>query len=369
MSGLYLHIPFCKRRCIYCDFYSSASKSVSDTYISRLIEELHYKRSFISDKATTLYVGGGTPSLLTLSQVDKILTESDKIFPLSAMSEITFESNPDDLTFDYLKGLKDLGINRLSIGIQSFDDDYLHLLSRRHNALQAQNSVWDANKAGFDNISIDLMFALPDMTLAQWEKTLAKAVLLPVKHISAYLLSQEPDTMLDTMVAKGLIAMPKEDLALTQFDFTEDFLRNHQFIHYETSSYCKQGWESKHNSNYWKRVPYLGLGASAHSYNGTMRQWNVSNLRDYISMPLSEISQSETLTLRQQYEEYIMLSLRTMAGIDVSVIRNEFPTFYKPFSQQAERQISLGNLCRQGTNLVPTRQGQHLLNLIIVSLL
>jgi oxygen-independent coproporphyrinogen-3 oxidase len=294
--------------------------------------------------------------------------EIDKLFPLSDMEEISFEANADDLRIDYLKGLKSLGLNRLSIGIQSFDDDYLKILGRRHSSQQAQNAVLQAYDVGFNNISIDLMFALPQMTLAQWQTTLTQSLLLPINHISAYLLSQEPNTALNTMVSKGLLTLPNEDNALTQFDFTEDFLSEKGFIHYETSSYCLKDCYSKHNSNYWKRIPYLGIGASAHSFNGLERQWNVSNLKDYISKPLNETSQAETLTLQQQYEEYIMLSLRTIEGIDIAIIQNEFSQFYNHFLQKATIQISRGLLQPIDNNLVITRQGQHLLNQLIVSL-
>ncbi|MDR0790866.1 MAG: radical SAM family heme chaperone HemW [Bacteroidales bacterium] len=368
MAGLYVHIPFCKSRCIYCDFYSTASKSVNETYILRLIEELHYRQSFVKDKVTTLYFGGGTPSILTLVQLEKILTEIDKIFPLSGMEEVTFEANPDDLSVEYLRGLKELGINRLSVGIQSFDDNYLTILGRRHNSQQAQNAVLQAHNIGFRNITIDLMFALPQMTLAQWETTLAKSLLLPINHISAYLLSQEPNTALNTMVTKGLLTLPNEDNALTQFDFTDAFLRENGFIHYETSSYCLKDCYSKHNSNYWKRIPYLGIGASAHSFNGLERQWNVSNLKDYISKPLTDTLQTEILTSEQQYEEYIMLSLRTIEGINLSTIQNEFPQFYDTFLQKANAQMSQGLLQLIDNNLVASHQGQHLLNQLIVSL-
>ncbi|MDR1847185.1 MAG: radical SAM family heme chaperone HemW [Bacteroidales bacterium] len=368
MSGLYLHIPFCKQRCIYCDFYSTAAKEVSNAYISSLIAELRYRKSFLSDKVSTLYFGGGTPSSLTPTQVNKILTEINNIFPLSQMEEITFEANPDDLQMDYLKGLKELGITRLSIGIQSFNDHYLRLLKRRHTALQAHNAVCDAHNAGFENISIDLMFALPNMTTTEWEKTLAQAIMLPVKHLSAYILTRETGTMLDKIIAKGLLKMPDEALAVEQFDFTDNYLSNHNFIHYETSSYCLNGWHSKHNSNYWKRVPYLGIGASAHSYNGRVRQWNVSNVRDYISLPPDAVSQQEILNLQQQYEEYIMLSLRTIEGIDLSMLQNEFSPFYNQFLTKLNAQINKGYLKRIDNNVITTLEGQHLLNEVLVSL-
>ena len=315
-----------------------------------------------------MYFGGGTPSLLTLSQLEKLMTQVDNTFRLSDMEEITLEANPDDLSIDYIKGLKEFGINRLSIGIQSFEDSYLTTLARRHSVRQAQDAVFQAHNIGFNNISIDLMFALPQMTIAQWENTLAKSLLLPINHISAYLLSQEPNTALNTMVGKGLLTLPNEDNALAQFDFTEDFLKKAGFIHYETSSYCLQGYHSRHNSNYWNRVPYLGIGASAHSFDGSQRQWNVSSIEDYISKPLNETLQAETLTSQQQYEEYIMLSLRTIEGINTLTIQSEFPQFYNSFLRKSNIQLSQGLLERLGENLALSRKGHHLLNQIIVSL-
>ncbi|MDR1724804.1 MAG: radical SAM family heme chaperone HemW [Bacteroidales bacterium] len=369
MAGLYVHIPFCKRRCIYCDFFSCVSKDVPDAYITKLGEELEERKTFLTDRVTTLYFGGGTPSLMSLNQIEYLISQINKYFPVSQMEEITLEANPDDLYLEYLKGLKSIGVNRLSIGVQSFDDKELQLLGRRHNAAQAIKAINDSADADFENVSIDLMFALPaERKTNSFEMSLKKAVSLPVNHISAYLLSQENDTALDTMIKKGLITLPDEEKALEEFDFTEDFLTSKGFIHYETSSYCLLGCYSKHNSNYWKQKQYLGIGAAAHSFNGEKRMWNVADLFSYVEKPLNETRKSERLTLINRYEEYIMLSLRTMEGLDVSVIEKEFPTFYSSFLQKSQIQIDAGLLKQENTHLKATRLGQHLLNQLILSL-
>ncbi|MDD4830444.1 MAG: radical SAM family heme chaperone HemW, partial [Bacteroidales bacterium] len=334
MSGLYIHIPYCKQRCIYCDFYSSATREDKKTYIECLIKEFEQRKSELTQKIETIYFGGGTPSILTKDELSFLLTNILKQSELFNLSEITLEANPENLTFDYLEFLKkNTPINRLSIGIQSFNNQDLKILGRKHSAEEAIKAVKASQELGLDNISIDLMFNLPNMTKEKWLKNLQTAINLNIQHISAYSLTVEEGTMLHTLIDKQKLTLPTEKQQIEQFDLTIEFLTKNGFEHYETSNYASlkvndewlmvNGWRSKHNSSYWNNTPYLGLGASAHSFDGEERSWNISDLKEYISriknnQPLSE---KETLTEKDKYNEYILVGTRIKEGLNPDYIK------------------------------------------------
>lgn len=386
MSGLYIHIPYCKQRCIYCDFYSSATREDKKKYIECLIKEFEQRKSELTQKIETIYFGGGTPSILTKDELSFLLTNILKQSELFNLSEITLEANPENLTFDYLEFLKkNTPINRLSIGIQSFNNQDLKILGRKHSAEEAIKAVKASQELGLDNISIDLMFNLPNMTKEKWLKNLQTAINLNIQHISAYSLTVEEGTMLHTLIDKQKLTLPTEKQQIEQFDLTIEFLTKNGFEHYETSNYASlkvndewlmvNGWRSKHNSSYWNNTPYLGLGASAHSFDGEERSWNISDLKEYISriknnQPLSE---KETLTEKDKYNEYILVGTRIKEGLNPDYIKTNFPTYYTHFQTQAQKLIKEGllkqeNPIKQETPYTLTQEGSHLANLIAVNL-
>lgn len=386
MSGLYIHIPYCKQRCIYCDFYSSATREDKKTYIECLIKEFEQRKSELTQKIETIYFGGGTPSILTKDELSFLLTNILKQSELFNLSEITLEANPENLTFDYLEFLKkNTPINRLSIGIQSFNNQDLKILGRKHSAEEAIKAVKASQELGLDNISIDLMFNLPNMTKEKWLKNLQTAINLNIQHISAYSLTVEEGTMLHTLIDKQKLTLPTEKQQIEQFDLTIEFLTKNGFEHYETSNYASlkvndewlmvNGWRSKHNSSYWNNTPYLGLGASAHSFDGEERSWNISDLKEYISriknnQPLSE---KETLTEKDKYNEYILVGTRIKEGLNPDYIKTNFPTYYTHFQTQAQKLIKEGllkqeNPIKQETPYTLTQEGSHLANRIAVNL-
>lgn len=393
MSGLYIHIPYCKQKCIYCDFYSLATKEDKKTYIECLIKEFEQRKTELTQQIETIYLGGGTPSILTKEELSFLLTNILKQSELFNLSEITLESNPENLTFDYLEFLKNnTPINRLSIGIQSFNNQDLKTLGRKHSAEQAIKAVKESQELGFENISIDLMFNLPNMTTEKWQHNLNQAISLNIQHISAYSLSVEEGTMLDTLIKKNKLTIPSEEEQLNQFDQTIDFLTNHNFEHYETSNYASTkvnderseaiGWRSKHNSSYWNNTPYLGLGASSHSLLKGERIWNIANIKEYIERVRTNkpYSEKETLTEKDKYNEYILVGIRIKEGINPNYIKANFPpTYYTHFQTQAQKIIEEGLLkqehpanqeiiTNEETPYTLTTKGSHLANRIGVNL-
>ncbi len=350
MAGIYLHIPFCRKVCSYCDFYKSTMLSVIPGYIDALKSELHYRKEYLANEPVdTIYFGGGTPSLLTVSQVQEITDHIFSQYKVSENAEITLEANPDDLNSGYLKELSQSPINRLSIGIQSFDDRFLVVLNRRHNGYRALKCLEDARKEGFDNISIDLIYGLPEMSVADWKDTLA---LVPdVEHISAYHLTIEPGTAFYRKASAGLLSIPPEDVSEQQYYALRDFTGERDLIHYEISNMAKEGNYSKHNTAYWQRKKYLGVGPSAHSYDGNSRQWNVRDVRKYIENVNngSAYFEREELSTADQFNEYLMVGLRTIWGIDGRFLVNEFGSEYlQAFQYKVSRYIDLGHIVRDG---------------------
>jgi len=348
MSGIYVHIPFCRRKCHYCNFFSLASLKYKERFLDALKEEIFLRKSYLNGITVgSIYLGGGTPSILQVTEIEAILEYLRKYFILSDNIEITLEANPDDLDPAILREYMTIGINRLSIGVQSFFDDDLQYLNRIHSGQRAEESVLQAKKAGFSNISLDLIYGIPTLTVEKWKKNLEKAFSLEVPHISAYSLTVEPKTALDLLIQKKKLPGPAEDQVLEHFRILLQMMNEKKFEHYEISNFCKKGTYSRHNSMYWNGTPYLGLGPSAHSYNGTSRQWNISNLVHYIDQinRNERFFESEELTQVQKYNEFVMVSLRTMWGCDLNTIRERFgeePAEY--FSGLAERYLASGEM-------------------------
>ncbi len=355
MSGIYIHIPFCKSRCLYCDFYSTTQLNQREDYVTAVITEARQRITQPTD-IQTVYFGGGTPSMLDCEQIQRILTA---IHPTNA-TEITIEANPGDLTTDKLSQLHNIGINRLSIGVQSFLDKELQFIGRRHTAQQAKDVIHLAQNAGFDNISIDLMYALPDQTMANWLYNIDEALKLNVQHISCYNLTYETGTRLTSMVNEGKIIPANEDLENEMYDILCTKLKENGFIHYEVSNFALPGRESKHNSSYWNNTPYIGLGAGAHSYDGTKRRWNISNLFEYINNIANGkiFGDEEMLTEEQKAMEHIMLGLRTKEGIEATTT----------ILQKARPLLESGLLEISNGNIHATQKGLHILNMIIEEL-
>ncbi len=328
MAGLYIHVPFCRKICSYCDFYKTTATSLMPDYLFALESEMTERAAYLEGESLeTIYFGGGTPSLIPVARLKKLFEKIYENFRIAPDCEITIEANPDDLSSTYLQVLrKSTPVNRLSVGIQSFSDHDLKLLNRRHNAKQALQSIEDAKNAGFSNITIDLIYGLPDMDLSAWRANLEIAFLLDVQHLSAYHLTIEPNTAMARMTSGGLIHLPEEGDISEQFLLLNKLSGDHGFVHYEISNLTKNGYLSQHNSNYWKQKKYLGLGPSAHSFNLVSRQWNVSHIRRYIEAIStgSLYSESEILDEKTKFNEYLMLSFRTDRGISMSHIVHEF---------------------------------------------
>lgn len=358
MSGLYIHIPYCSQKCIYCDFYSVATRKSKKEYLQALVKEMQNRKSYLSNPIRTLYFGGGTPTNLDFDEMILVFDSLKSSFDLTKCEEITMEANPEHLNADYLDFLRRKGVNRLSIGIQSFKDSDLKTLCRKHDSTQAIKAFQDARKAGFENISIDLMFNLPNQTSRAWEENLNKALELSPEHISCYSLTVEEGTILDKLVKKGKLSLPDEDEMLRQFDLTMQVLQQEGYEHYEVSNYCKPNMRSRHNTSYWQGEEYLGLGASAHSFNCKSRSWNPANIETYVRNITLEIEpESETLSIEDRYNEYIMLSLRTAEGTEREHIAKHFPQFLSHYDKQL----------RKVSDLLPQRW--HLVNQIAVELI
>jgi oxygen-independent coproporphyrinogen-3 oxidase len=328
MAGIYIHIPFCKKICNYCDFYKIQTLEAIPGYLASLKKEIDARRNYLNGEIIeTIYFGGGTPSVLKVSEISDILDQIRHTQPVSENCEITLEANPDDLSTRYLEEIRsETGINRISIGIQSFDDVFLRLLNRRHNAQQALESISYAKHAGFENISLDLIYCIPGMKSQDWLKTLEIAFRAGIKHISAYHLTIEPSTPLAAMRDKGAIETVDEEESVLQFGILSEQARLYDFVHYEISNLAKEGFLSVHNSNYWKQKKYLGLGPSAHSYNLVSRQWNIPDTFGYMrAIDNGTFSFNvEDTDLVKRFNEYIMVSLRTIWGANLEYMANEF---------------------------------------------
>lgn len=327
MAGIYIHIPFCKKRCIYCDFYSTTDNRLTKSYIEAIQKEIASRLHEINeDDITTIYIGGGTPSQLSINQLSQLINFIKTVVDFKKIIEFTIEVNPDDVTFEYIHACHSLGINRVSMGIQSFVDNELQAINRRHNARQAQDAVFTIKQAGITNISIDLIYGLPLQTIDSWFYSICEAIKLDVPHISCYNLSYEEGTTLYNMRENGEIVECSEDTCIEMYETLIYELKKAGFEHYEISNFAKSGYYSRHNSNYWNLTPYLGLGASAHSFDGKKRRYNPSSIHEYIRK-INENGvtyEEEEETILEQYNEYIMINLRTMWGINLTQIGKMF---------------------------------------------
>lgn len=368
MTGVYIHIPFCKSRCRYCDFFSTMMLNRREEYVEAVIEEGIRNKDRFAEGIRTIYFGGGTPSLLEPEQIERILKSLGSPLLTSPEGEeqveITMEANPGDLTPEKLQALRAAGVNRLSIGIQSFADRLLIAIGRRHNAAEAIAAVRMAREAGFDNLSIDLMYGLPGQTMADWKTDVAQAIALRPEHISAYCLIYEEGTPLYRMLERGEVQEADEDTANEMADYLSEQLRAAGYIHYEVSNYALPGRESRHNSSYWEDIPYIGLGAGAHSYDGHCRWWNESDIEKYIEGTRNKEQGTRTveyLTEEEKREERIMLGLRTRKGIDRRDICNK--------EDILARYLEKGYITTTNERVMVTEKGWHLLNRIITDLI
>ena len=323
MAGIYVHIPFCARRCIYCGFFSTVREEEAARYVRTLCAELVQRKDYLEgEQVSTIYFGGGTPSRLSPEQIGRVKDCIERTFGLDSLEEFTVECNPDDLNGQYVSALRSLGVNRISMGAQTFNNDMLRFMGRRHTAAQALDAVHVCSDSGISNISIDLMYGLPGQTLEMFRADLETALAAGVQHISSYCLSYEENTPLQALREQEKLTPAGDELCAQMFSLMCKTLREGGFEHYEISNFCKPGYRSRHNSSYWDGTPYLGIGAGAHSYNGHSRQWNPNDLDAYISgieqgKPLFEI---ENLSDTDLYNEKIMLALRTSKGLNLSAL-------------------------------------------------
>lgn len=355
MAGIYIHIPFCKQKCHYCDFYKETTVNHKKTFLQALDIEISIQAGFLADEEIhTVYLGGGTPSVLQMSELENLMTHLRQTFRLSPDAEKTIEVNPDDISLDYLQGLKQIGFNRLSMGIQSFDPAILRFLYRRHNAEQAEKAVLLAQQAGFSNLSVDFIYGIPGLSEEVWMDTLQRLIQLNPEHISAYHLGIEPDTQFGRLKSQGKLKEIDEELSLKHYRLLREMLGNAGYQHYEISNFCKPGFESKHNSGYWNNSRYLGLGPSAHSFNGLERFWNVRNLHQYMEQIQQGIlpNESETLSPGDRFNEYLMTHLRTARGVELSYLQEHFSSdVLQELMKTVNRLLSSGQLSLENEHI------------------
>ncbi len=348
MAGIYIHIPFCRKRCHYCDFFKSTDFSLKTRLLEGLKKELEIRASeFTLEEINTIYLGGGTPSTLLLDELKGLLDTIRQNYQVNPEAEITLEANPDDLSQAILSALKEIGFNRLSMGIQSFSESDLKLMNRRHGVMQAIQSVKWAKKAGFSNISIDLIYGLPNQTLEEWERNVRIAVELDVQHVSAYNLTYHKGTVFYDQLKKGILKELPDEQSVQQFEILIRILKEAGFEHYEISNFCRNEMFSQHNSSYWKSKKYLGIGPSAHSYDLNSRRWNVSSIPKYLNGMENNESYSdyEILSEQDRYNDYIITGLRTIWGISEEYIRKEYSDpYFVHYQKIREKYLQSGHL-------------------------
>jgi len=355
MAGIYIHIPFCKQRCSYCDFFSSTEIRMKEKYVNRLCDELIEKKAYLQEPVETVYFGGGTPTLLSFADFEKIFHTLYLIYGEDKNREVTLEANPDDITSAYLNSIKYLPFNRISLGVQSFNDRELQLLNRRHDAESAIRAVKLLQQAGYNNISIDLIYGLPGQNLEIWTDTLNQAIDLQVQHISAYHLTYEEGTPLHKQLKEGSLLPADEEMSNRLFELLIDTLLAAGFDQYEISNFARPGFQSRHNVSYWNGTHYLGIGASAHSYNGISRQWNEKTLRPDNRKSGFEI---EIIDEKTAYNDFVITRLRTMKGMDLNELTALFGESRKSYClQQAQKYITNGCLQYEDNRLQLTQKG------------
>ena len=368
MSSIYIHIPFCIEKCTYCNFFSVTDLSLREQYIDALLKEMCFREEYLQHQPIdTLYFGGGTPSVFPPETIERIVRRIDAVFHLKPKAEITLEANPNNLNEEYFKRLSQTAINRLSIGIQSFNDEHLQVLGRIHNGKQAEICLELAEKYRFENLSIDLMYGYPLLTENQWVENLEKV--RNVNHLSCYALSLEPHSVLSKQIKLGKYRLPDEEIVVNQYNTLTSFAKENHFIHYEISNFCKSDQFSKHNTAYWQNEAYIGLGTAAHSFNQSERQWNISDVKTYISI-LSEINtkqewenlkhklfEKEVLTPAMQLNEYLMTSLRTCWGCDLNYVKKHFGEDSYLLLQQKVNQLNTDFYLLKNDCLILSQRG------------
>ncbi|MBE9485024.1 MAG: radical SAM family heme chaperone HemW [Bacteroidetes bacterium] len=362
MAGIYIHIPFCKTKCHYCNFFSMASDKLKPQFISILNKEIHLQKDYLANKQiNTIYLGGGTPSLFNARELSGILEEIYATFNVSDDVEITLEANPDDVSESWVKQICQTGINRVSLGVQSFFDEDLAYLKRVHNAADAEGAIHRLQDTGISNISIDLIYGIPTLNNEKWIGNLEKFFSFDIPHLSAYALTVEDKTALHVLIEKKKIISPDDDMIAEQFSKLLSMTTEKGYIHYEISNFALEGFYSKHNSLYWTGGHYLGLGPSAHSYNGSSRRWNKPSMKAWLSLLeyYGESFEEEILSTDQRYNEYVMTSLRTVWGCDIDLVRQEFGEQYASnLLSGANKYIVEESLVLKGNRLFLTTKGK-----------
>lgn len=373
MAGLYIHVPFCAKRCLYCDFFSNTEMKYKKPYVTALIRELEIRKDYIGNEPLeTIYFGGGTPSQLQATDFERIFDAIQRLFDTSGCKEVTLEANPDDMTPEYVTGLRRFPFNRISMGVQSFKAEDLRFLNRRHDREQALRAVELCKENDLANISIDLIYGLPGQTLKEWESNLDVAIRLDIPHISAYHLIYEEGTALYKLKEAGKISPVEEEVSVSLFTSLIDRLTANGYLHYEISNFARPGMISRHNSSYWTGKKYLGAGPSAHSYNGESRQWNVSSLPAYIrgiesGSPEVEV---EELDINTRYNDFIITGLRTMWGVNLTEIQGQFGNDKLIYCQkQATPYLKQGLLIKKDATLTLSRNGIFISDSIMSDLL
>ena len=375
MTGLYIHIPFCKSRCIYCAFYSTTAEQMKQAYVDAVCREMELRKAVyekegkdVGKTLATVYLGGGTPSQLSPTQLQQLFDTIARHYDVSDDAEITIECNPDDVTEAFAELLRSLPVNRVSMGAQTFDDDRLQFIHRRHTSEQVTTAIQRLRKKGIHNISIDLMYGFPDETLEEWEYDIQQALALNVEHISAYALTYEEGTPLYRLLEEGKVKEIDEERSLAMYDRLIDRLQEAGYEHYEISNFARKGWRSRHNSSYWQLVPYIGIGAAAHSYDGRRRQWNIADINSYINHIQQGIvpAEGELLDKDSRYNDHVMLALRTCEGLDLSTLDSDERSYCE---ETAKKFVLDGLLVKTDNHLRLSRKGLFVSDMIMSELM
>lgn len=375
MTGLYIHIPFCKSRCIYCAFYSTTAEQMKQAYVDAVCREMELRKAVyekegkdVGKTLATVYLGGGTPSQLSPTQLQQLFDTIARHYDVSDDAEITIECNPDDVTEAFAELLRSLPVNRVSMGAQTFDDDRLQFIHRRHTSEQVTTAIQRLREKGIHNISIDLMYGFSDETLEEWEHDIQQALALNVEHISAYALTYEEGTPLYRLLEEGKVKEIDEERSLAMYDRLIDRLQEAGYEHYEISNFSRKGWRSRHNSSYWQLVPYIGIGAAAHSYDGRRRQWNIADINSYINHIQQGVvpAEGELLDKDSRYNDHVMLALRTCEGLDLDTLDSDERSYCE---ETAKKFVLDGLLVKTDNHLRLSRKGLFVSDMIMSELM
>ncbi len=375
MTGLYIHIPFCKSRCIYCGFYSTTAEQMKQAYVDAVCREMELRKAVyekegknVGKTLATVYLGGGTPSQLSPTQLQQLFDAIARHYDVNDDAEITIECNPDDVTEAFAELLQSLPVNRVSMGAQTFDDDRLQFIHRRHTSEQVTTAIQRLREKGIHNISVDLMYGFPEETLEEWEHDIQQALALNVEHISAYALTYEEGTPLYRLLEEGKVKEIDEERSLAMYDRLIDRLQEAGYEHYEISNFARKGWRSRHNSSYWQLVPYIGIGAAAHSYDGRQRQWNIADINSYINHIQQGIvpAEGELLDKDSRYNDHVMLALRTCEGLDLSTLDSDERSYCE---ETAKKFVLDGLLVKTDNHLRLSRKGLFVSDMIMSELM